>query len=203
MRIGQRFGVAVIAGVLVACSAFAADPAKESKDMPPMDPAQMEAWMKAMSPGDQHKHFSYFVGDWNADNTMWMEGQESKSKGTVHYEMAMGGRYLVSKHKGDFNGMPFEGMSIDGYDNVNQEYFGIWLDNMGTGYMESKGKPSGDGKVMTYTGSTKDPMTGKMVEHRMVSTITGPDTSKFEMWMTEPGKKEAKMMEIVYTRVKS
>jgi hypothetical protein len=203
MRIGHRAGLAAIAAVLVACSAFAADPAKESRDVPPMDPAQMEAWMKASTPGDQHKKLSFFLGDWKASNTMWMEGSEMKSEGSAHYEWALGGRYMISKHTGNFGGMPFEGMGIDGYDNVNKEFFSVWMDNMGTGYMLSKGKESADGKSVTFIGSTKDPMTGKMVEHRMVSTITGPDTSKFEMWMTPSGEKETKAMEILYTRVKS
>jgi hypothetical protein len=200
---GHRpFGLAIL-GLLMAGSALAADPPKDAKDMPPMDPAMMEAWTKAATPGEQHKHLAYFVGDWTANISMYMEGHETKSTGTVHYDAIMSGRYLVSKHKGDFNGMPFEGMGIDGYDNVNQEYFGMWFDNMGTGYLLSKGKVSADGKTMTYTGSSKDPMTGKAVDHRMVTTIMGPDMSKFEMYMTPAGDKENKMMEIVYTRVKS
>jgi hypothetical protein len=203
MRMSHRAAAAAIGVILVSGIAHAGDPAKDASAVPPMDPAHMEAWMKSMTPGEKHKKMEFHLGDWKASTTMWMEGQESKSEGTAHYEWALGGRYMMSRHKGDFNGMPFEGMGIDGYDNVNQEYFSIWMDNMGTGYMASKGKASSDGKSVTYTGTTKDPMTGQMVEHRMVSTITGADTSKFEMWMTTPGAKEVKMMEIVYTRVKS
>ena len=54
--------------------------------------------------------------------------------------------------------MPMEGFSIDGYDNVKGEYFSLWLDNMGTGYMLSIGERSEDGKSVTYTGSMPDPM---------------------------------------------
>lgn len=182
------------------CATAAAD--KDKKEAGEMDPAMMEAWMKSMTPGAPHKHMEYFAGDWAASNTMWMGGQETKSTGTMHAESSMGGRYLVSSHKGMINGMPFEGMGIDGYDNVNGELYSLWFDNMGTGYMLSKGTSSEDMKKCTYIGSTKDPMTGKMVSHKMVTTITGPDTYKFEMWMTPAGAKEDKMMEINYTRVK-
>ncbi len=32
-------------------------------------------------------------------------------------------------------GMPFEGMGIDGYDNLAKQYVSTWVDNMGTGIM--------------------------------------------------------------------
>ncbi len=164
------------------------------------DAAMMEAWMKAMTPGEQHKNLNFFVGEWNTENTMWMEGTQMVSKGKMHCEPALGGRYFISKHTGDMNGMPFEGMGVDGYDNVNGEYFSTWYDNMGTGVMVSKGTASADMKSYTYTGATKDCMTGKMIQHKMVSTITGPDSYKFEMWMTPAGEKESKAMEMVLTR---
>jgi hypothetical protein len=134
---------------------------------------------------------------------MWMDGQETKSEGTTHMEWAMDGRYMISKHSGNWMGMPFQGMGIDGYDNVDSKYFTIWIDNMGTGYMTADGAASADGKTITYKGKAKDPALGKMVDYRMVSTVTGPDSYKFEMYCTKPGEKEEKAMEIVATRVKA
>lgn len=34
--------------------------------------------------------------------------------------MIFGGRYQLSNYKGNFMGMPFEGMSIMGYDNAKK-----------------------------------------------------------------------------------
>jgi hypothetical protein len=191
-------------GVLLMSSlVFAADKEKEKttgKDAKAT--AEMEAWMKAATPGEQHKNLNFFVGDWKTQNTMWMEGSETKTEGTAHMEWAMDGRYVISKHSGNFMGMPFQGMGIDGYDNINARYFSIWIDNMSTSYMTSDGTASADGKTFTYKGSMKDPA-GKMVHHRMVSTVTGPDSFKFEMFMSPDNAKEEKAMEILYTRVKS
>jgi len=183
---------------------FAADKEKEKttgKDAKAA--AEMEAWMKAATPGENHKHLDYFVGDWKTSNTMWMDGSETKTEGTAHMEWAMDGRYVISKHSGNFMGMPFQGMGIEGYDNVSAKYFSIWIDNMSTQYMASDGTASADGKTFTYKGSSKDPMSGKTVHHRMVSTVTGPDTFKFEMFMSPDKAKEEKAMEILYSRVKS
>jgi hypothetical protein len=196
--IGLSCGVLLMSGLV-----FAADKEKEKttgKDAKAT--AEMEAWMKAATPGEQHKNLSFFVGDWKTQNTMWMEGSETKTEGTAHMEWAMDGRYVISKHSGNFMGMPFQGMVIDGYDNINSKYFSIWIDNMSTSYMTSDGTASADGKTITYKGSMKDPL-GKTVHHRMVSTVTGPDSFKFEMFMSPDNAKEEKAMEILYTRVKS
>jgi Protein of unknown function (DUF1579) len=97
-------------------------------------------------------------------------------------------------------GMPFEGASITGYDNVEKRFFNVWFDNMGTGMMTSYG--TGDAKGnMSVEGTMTDPMRGE-VHHRMVTTITGPDTYRFEMFMVQPEGDE-RVMEILYTRVKS
>jgi hypothetical protein len=182
---------------------FAADKEKEKttgKDAKAT--AEMEAWMKAATPGEQHKNLNFFVGDWKTQTTMWMEGTETKTEGTAHMEWAMDGRYVISKHSGSLMGMPFQGMGIDGYDNINSKYFSIWIDNMMTSYMTFDGTASPDGKTFTYKGSMKEP-SGKMVHHKMVSTVTGPDSFKFEMFMSPDNANEEKGMEILYTRVKS
>ena len=196
--------VCLLCGVLFGTSlVFAADKDKaQTTAKDPKAAAEMEAWMKAATPGPQHKNLDFFVGDWKTQNTMWMDGAETKTEGTAHSEWAMDGRYVISKHTGNFGGMPFQGMGIDGYDNIDAKYFSLWIDNMSTSYMASDGTASADGKTITYKGSMKDP-TGKMVHHRMVSTVTGPDSFKFEMFMSPDNAKEEKAMEILYTRVKS
>ena len=193
--------IGLACGVLLGTSVLAAAQEKATgKDAKAT--AEMEAWMKAATPGEPHKKLGFFVGDWKTQNTMWMEGTETKTEGTAHMEWAMDGRYVVSKHSGNFMGMPFQGMGIEGYDNINSKYFSIWLDNMSTSYMASDGTASADGKTFTYKGSMKEP-SGKMVHHRMVTTVTGPDAFKFEMFMSPESAKEEKAMEILYTRVKS
>lgn len=53
--------------------------------------------------------------------------------------MILGGRYQQSMHTGSFNGMPFEGISLVGYDNTKKVFMSSWADNMGTGSMYMEG----------------------------------------------------------------
>lgn len=201
IRMNRMMFVSCFAGALLLSSAFAADPPKGEEGG--MDPAQMEAWTKSMTPGDHHKAMDFFVGDWTSKNTMWMDGQEMKSESTMHAEWALGGRYLIETHKGDFGGMPFEGMGLSGFDNSTGEHFNVWIDNMGTGMMVSRGACTDHCKSTTTTGTMKDAMSGQMMDHKMLSSVLGPDSFKFEMWMTPQGAPaEMKVMEAVYTRVK-
>lgn len=161
----------------------------------------MKKWQEYMTPGPVHEHLAKMTGNWNAIITQYMGGQESKSEGTATYSMVLGGRYL----KGSFNavmmGMPFEGMSLDAYDNGTKEYISLWLDNMETGVMMMKGKMDETTKTVTYWGSMYDPMTGKDQKVKSVMKEKDSDNVSFEMFTVENGK-ETKNMQVDYTRVK-
>jgi len=122
------------------------------------------------------------------------------TEGTAHAEMMLGGRFLHQVTHGQMMGMPFEGVGVTGYDNVEGKFFNVWFDNMGTGVMLSDGYPEADGSIV-FTGSMTDPMRGE-VKHRMIQRKTGPDSFVFEMYWVQPEGNE-KVMEITYTRVKS
>jgi hypothetical protein len=181
-------------------SAFAQDKPKPAAP-PAMGNADMEAMMKAASPGEPQKKLSRLAGDWAFTNTMWMPGQPPmESKGTMHGVVLMGGRYVEHTWKGDMMGMPFEGRGTDGYDNVGKQYVSSWVDNMGTGIMYSIGSCDDAVKVCTYTADMWDPMSGKKTTSRSVITWLDDNTFKNEMFSPGPDGKEAKMMEIVAKR---
>ncbi|MEZ5064862.1 MAG: DUF1579 domain-containing protein [bacterium] len=173
-------------------------------DMPAMDEAaMMEAWQKTMMPGPEHKEMEYFVGDWKLTSKSWMmgEGEPQVSTGTAHGEMFMGGRFLHSTTKSEMMGLPFEGLSLSGYDNVKKEHYNLWFDTMGTGVMYSTGNKDAEGN-MVLTGTFPDPMMGN-VAYTMKSKILGPDSYLFEMFMNGPGGEMNRVLEITYQRVKS
>ncbi|MEO7960895.1 MAG: DUF1579 domain-containing protein [Ginsengibacter sp.] len=165
------------------------------------DEAEMKAWQAYMTPGDIHKMIATSDGTWTEDITMWMApGQPpSKSIATVENEMILGGRYQQSKHTGSFNGMPFEGFSILGYDNAKKKFTSSWADNMGTGLMNMEGTWDPATKTISFTGATTDPSTGKSVDMRENFTIVDNDTQKMEMYMVQDGH-EFKTMEIMLKR---
>lgn len=161
----------------------------------------MKKWQEYMTPGPVHQQFAKTVGNWKASVTTYMNGQEAKSEGSSSSEMVLGGRYLKSSFKGNMMGMPFEGMSLDAYDNATKEYITIWIDSFGTGIMQLKGKMDEKTKEIVYTGATIDPMTGKDSMMKNVMKNIDDDHQLMVMYMIEGGK-EIKNMQIEYTRVK-
>lgn len=165
--------------------------------------AEQKAWMAYSTPGDMQKKLAASNGTWKEEISMWMQPgtDPMKSTGMVKNEMIMGGRYQQSTFTGDFMGMPFQGLSITGYDNARKVFVNTWVDNMGTGIMNSEGVMLPDGKSIEFRGKTTDPMTGNMMDFREVFTFVDKDHQKMEMYMTQ-GVTESKNMEILFTRTK-
>jgi len=192
----------ILLATLLVCATVIAQDKPAAKKME-MDPAMMEAMMKAAMPGPAHKALDGMVGSWDTKVTSWMMpgGDPMTSAGTSENKWVMGGRYVEQRFKGDMMGMPFEGLGYSGYDNVKKQYFGTWIDNMSTGMMTSVGT-GGDAKTMNFKGTYADPMTGKDVTCDEKVTMVDADHMIFEMWGPGPDGKNFKMMEIAYSRKK-
>lgn len=166
-------------------------------------PEEMKAWEASMTPGEMHKMLAESDGTWNSKITMWMDPSQppTESESTAVNEMILNGLYQRSTHTGNMMGMPFQGESITGYDNVKKKFFSTWIDNMGSGIMISEGTYDANSKKLTLTGTMTDPMTGKDMTVKNVTTFTSPDENTFEMYMVQEGN-DIKTMEIVNTRIK-
>jgi len=164
--------------------------------------AEVEAMLKAMTPGEPQKRLARLAGDWTYTTKMWMAPGEppAESSGTMHGEVLLGGRYVEHTWKGNFMGMPFEGRGIDAYDNVAKQYVSSWVDNLGTGIMYSAGVCDDSGKTCTYSGNAWDPMTGQKSITKTVITWMDDNTFKNEMYGLDLSGKEIKMMEITGVR---
>lgn len=193
MRKTMLLAALALAALTAALPALAQDGQMDEK-------AMQEMMMKLAVPGAPHQHLAEGAGKWTAEMTMYMPGSEpATSKGTYEAEMVLGGRYLVGRYHSTFMGQPFEGMSVDGYDNAKQEFFSLWFDEMGTGYFLTTGHASEDGKTYTYTGSMD--MGPMKMPTRSVTTYPDKDTMHFVMYQTMGGQ-ESKSMEVTYRRVK-
>ena len=166
--------------------------------------AQSEQEMKAMmayaTPGDIHKMMARSVGTWAGNITMWMEpgAPPMTSVGEAKMEMILGGRYLQSTNTGNYAGMPFEGISITGYDNAKKAFFNTWIDNMGTGIMVLAGKWDEASKSIRFSGTMVDPASGKDLPVKETLTFVDEKTQVMEMYSSAGGK-EFKTMEIKFT----
>lgn len=190
--------MAVAVFLVLPVVASAQDDAKMS------DSAMMAEWAKYANPGPEHRMLAKGVGNWTIATKMWMDPSQPamESKGTMECTALLGGRYFQSHYKGEMMGMPFEGFGISGYDLYKKQYFGTWIDNMGTMIMISSGSCNADGSECTLTASFDDPATKTTKHVKEVTRWTGPDSFVFEMYDVSPGQPDKKSMEITHTRVK-
>ena len=194
MRI-KNFFILLLITCIVSSAAIAQDMGQDE---------MMKVWQEYMTPGPVQKHMAKFVGDWVTSNKMWAApgAEPIVSEGTAKGEMLLGGRYLKTTHYGDMMGMPFEGFSLEAYDNTMKQYYSIWVDNFGTGMMMMKGTWDDATKKLTYTGTMVDPMQKKEVAVKEVFIPKDEDTYMMELYVTGPDGKEYKNMEATYKRKK-
>jgi hypothetical protein len=177
----------------------------------PNEAEMMKQMMELAKLNENHKLLADLAGTWSYSVKMWMEpGKEpTASTGTVTRKPAMNGRYFVADFSGTMK-MPgadgkmkdftFKGMSLEGYDNVKQKFVSSWVDNMGTGIMNSEGTYDPATKTFTYT-SEVEAVPGMKVPVREVIKVTDKNHHTFE-WYENRGGQETKTMEINYTRKK-
>lgn len=178
-------------------------PAPDPAAMAAMDTTGTAKWMEYATPGEAHTMMAKSNGEWTGEITSWMspDGPPMKSIGTAVNSMILGGRYQQSKHSGCFGGMPFEGISTMGYDNMKKKYFSTWVDNMGTGVMTMEGTWDAATKTLNMSGTCIDPRTGKNGKMREEFTIIDDNTQKMVMYGPDMKTgKEFKSMEIVLKR---
>lgn len=178
---------------------------KEKEEWKPVDSATAaKEWANYATPSDMQKMLAKSDGVWAGENTMWMEdgGKPLKNTSVTTNKMIFGGRYQTSEHKGDFMGMPFEGMSITGYDNSKKKFVSTWLDNMGTGLMTMEGDWNASKKAIEFKGKMTDPSRpGKDCDVREVFTFIDDNTQKMEMYGPDSKTgKEFKTMEIKFSK---
>ena len=202
-RLRMLVGTIVVAiACLTLLPALAAEEAQKPPTMSPEEKAMMEKWNAFMTPGEEHKLLARREGSWTMHVTMWMApgAPPESSDGTSESRMILGGRYLEDVSTSTFNGMPFEGRGISGFDNVKKKYVFAWIDNMGTGIMVGEGTYDPKTKTYSSVATVTDPMTGKVKTVRGKDTMIDADNWKSEMFDKAPDGKEFKTMEIVYKK---
>jgi hypothetical protein len=187
--------------MLVALAVVAAAGAAMGQDM---SPEKQQAMMKAMTPGEHHKHLANMAGAFEYTSKMWMAPgtPPMESKGTSEAEMIMGGRYLQDVVAGDVMGMAFEGIGWTGYDNTSDEYTFAWIDNMSTGIMRGSGKCSDGGTVITLEGTMMAPGVPYPMPFKQVVTVIDDKHHKMVWYMPSEEGEMFVTMELNYTRVK-
>jgi hypothetical protein len=183
--------------------------ATEEEEM--ADGEMMSQMMELAKLNENHQLLGQLAGEWNYTMKMWMKPGEapSESKGTAVRKPIMDGRYYLVEVKGQVimpgpDGKPgpidFQGMALEGYDNVQKKFVGSWVDSFSTGMMFSSGTYDPETKSFTYHAEF-EMMPGMKTKVREVVKIVDGDHHVLE-WFEQHGGQEVKVMEITYTRKK-
>jgi hypothetical protein len=171
-------------------------------EMTPEQMAEMQAMIEAGTPGPEHQRLAKLEGNWKTETKMWQDKDAPAEvyPGTATYKMIMGGRYLEEQFKSEWEGMPFEGRSICGYDNTKKKYFATWFDSMSTGMMVMEGTYDPAAKTTSFSGEFACPIEKGMKTMRMIEKDISDSKRVAEFYMAGRDGKEYKAMEITYTR---
>jgi hypothetical protein len=169
--------------------------------MSPEQAAMMQAYQQAGALGPQHAALAKTAGNYDLTIRSWEApgAPPTVETGTATRTMILGGRVLAEEAHSQMHGQPFTGHGMQGYDNVSGKSWSTWNDSMSTGLMVSEGTCDDKG-ACTFNGSWNDPVTKGKINARMTTRWTSPTVEVFEMYAPGPDGKEAKMMDITYTK---
>jgi hypothetical protein len=157
----------------------------------------LAAWVvpaqEPVKPGAEHAKLKAMEGTWDA--TIEMMG--STSKGTMTYQMGLGGLWLLETFKGDFGGMTFEGRGMTSYDPHKKKYITVWIDSHSTTPMISEGNYEKEGRMVMKGEMTHD---GKAMKLTMTTEMKDMNNMVFTMTSPGPDGKDFPMMKITYKR---
>ena len=186
---------------LMLCLAVAPLLAQEKKPDAEQQKA-MEVYMKAGAVTANHEFLKKYAGNWDCQVKGWMApGQPpTVSQGTFLGEMRLDGRFLFMDFKGEMFGQPFTGVQIIGFDNMQQKYISLWIDNTSTFFFTTLGTRQDN--VISETGLWPDPLTGAQAPVKARTTWVNADEYLYEQFMVMPDKSEFKSMEMSCKRRK-
>lgn len=153
-------------------------------------------------PSVQHQQLAREVGVWDAKSKTWMAPGTEPVLGTATETNTMlGGFWLLSEYKGDFQGTPFTGRSQLGYDVETEEYILTWIDSMAPALLIARGAYDVPTHTLTLEGEGTDWMTGEPKLIKMVTIYKDDNHKLFEIYEAPVGSDDwNKTLEIDYTK---
>jgi Protein of unknown function (DUF1579) len=168
---------------------------------PPSPQSVLKAMAEAGRPGAEHKKLEPFVGDWNVTLKMWTDPSQppAELKGTAERKWILGGRFVQETFKGEFDGKPFEGMGVLGYDSAQKKFTIARF--CGLSSTASNSLATCDGSGTTFRCATEEncPVSGDKIKGRDEVIVESNDRIVTNVFKTFDGQ-EVKVMEIVSVR---
>ena len=173
--------------IVSAAIAALATAAVTAQEMP--DSVQVARMMELAQPGPQHERLAALAGEW--DVTFQMPGTSFTA--TAENHMIMRGRFLSSTVTGSAGGMPFEALTILGFDRGPGVFTAVGFDTFGTFYVTGAGPWIDDEERAVLHGSYDDPVTGHAHEYEFVWTMPAPDRYTWSVVFLDGGQRQTAM----------
>ncbi len=171
---------------------------------PVLDSAtKMQNLISYSTPGDMHKMMASWDGSWASQVKWWPapDAPASEIQMKSVYKMINNGLIQQNTHEGEWNGMPFNGVGLTGYDNHRKIFWSTWYDNMSSGLMYCEGPWDEATKTISMKGKSTNPETKQFADFRETIKIVDENTQVLEQYFTIDGK-ETKAMEIMFRKNK-
>jgi hypothetical protein len=191
----------IVALAIVVGAALVAAPEARAQEM---TPEMMATWAKYSNPGEHHQVLNGMLGNWSQKVTFWMApgAPPTESVSTSTAAWTLDGRWIEQTYEGTTWGMPFKGHSLMGYDNFRSEYVSVWMDNLSTAPMISRGTFDPATTTFTMTGTMDDFMSGtKDIPFRTVTTVADEGHATYDMYAPSPDGNEFLTMRVEATKV--
>jgi hypothetical protein len=204
-RSRRRASLATAATIMLLFGAGAAFGARQAPPSRPGPQASstIGALRELAKPGEHHVHLAALVGSWTATGSYWLpSGEIAEASGRIENRWILDGLFLESRLSAELLGDTYEGLAIDGYDYVTGQYMGSYADNLGTFVLHFTGVCEEEGRRRTMIAEFIDPVWGRPMVNRSVTTIIDPDTYRYESFLRHEDGREFKQMEFTARRVR-
>ena len=139
------------------------------------------------SPGPEHERLAGLAGDWIVEAAFGASAQQMTARAEATNRMILGGRFLTTEVKGTVGGMPFESLTIVGYDRGPGQYTAVGYDTFGTFYVSAAGARDERQEAIVMKGSYNDTITGHAHDYEFVLAIESPDRFTWTVVFLEGG----------------
>jgi hypothetical protein len=150
----------------------------------------------------QHELLKKDVGTWNTSIKVWTSPNKAPiaSQGVETSELLSGGLWLVTRFEGSMNGAPCVGMGTWGYDPVERQYVGTWVDSMTPHVTLIRGDYDPASKTMSHISEGRDPASGESYARKSTLRYLDDGTRVVEAYATGPDGQSWKSLEVMYQR---
>lgn len=182
----------VLASVVLLLGAATLALAADSVEMPEMPTPQKE-----------HQWLQKFVGQWATETEISMPGQEPMTIEGEETVKSLGGFWIISDLKCDFDGGQMHGVMTVGYDPRSKQYVGSWIDSMTNYFWKYEGELDASGKKLTLNSEGPCPMKGgELTKMRDVVEFVDDDTRTLTSYAQDENGQWQSFMKMTATRKK-